>query len=297
VIGWLNQIDGMFDRLIAPFSQGLVETGYVVGRNVALERRDAHGHRERLPELAADLARRRVAVIIAATGASVAAAKAATQTVPVVFGMAGDPVENGFVASLNRPGGNLTGVASLAAESAGKRLELLHKLVPMANPIGVFEGSQDTDLARAETRGLQSAARALDLRLLVFNIRTENDITGAFASLVEQHAGAVFVSANYLFNVARAQIIGLAGRHAIPTAFSGRPPVADGALLGYGPDIDDAYRQVGIYAGRVLKGEKPADLPVMQPTKFNFVINLKAARALGLDIPPTLLAIADEVIE
>jgi putative ABC transport system substrate-binding protein len=176
VIGWLNQIEGQIDRAIAPFNQGLAETGYVVGRNVALERRDAEGHRERLPELAADLARRRVAVIIATTSTSVETAKAATQTIPVVFVMAGDPVENGVVASLNRPGGNLTGVALLGAEIAGKRLELLHKLVPAANPIAVFEGPQNTDLSRVETRGLQSAARVLGLRLLVFNIQTENDI-------------------------------------------------------------------------------------------------------------------------
>jgi putative ABC transport system substrate-binding protein len=297
VIGWLNQIEGQIDRATAPFNQGLAETGYVVGRNVALERRDAEGHRERLPELAADLVRRRVAVIIATTGSSVEVAKAATQTIPVVFIMAADPVENGVVASLNRPGGNLTGVALLGAEIAGKRLELLHKLVPAANPIAVFEGPQNTDLSRVETRGLQSAARVLGLRLLVFNIQTENDIAGAFVTLVEQHAGAVFVGTNNLFTAARAQIISLAGRHAIPTAFFDRRPVADGALLGYGPDTDDAYRQVGIYTGRILKGEKPADLPVMQPTRFNFVINLKTARTLGLDIPPMLLAIADEVIE
>jgi putative tryptophan/tyrosine transport system substrate-binding protein len=225
------------------------------------------------------------------------ALKAATQTIPVVFAMAADPVANGLVASLNRPGGNLTGVALLGAESAGKRLELLHKLVPAADPIAVFEGNQNTDLARVESRGLQSAARVLGLRLLVFNIRTENEITGVFATLVEQHAGAVFVGANGLFASARAQIISLAGRHAIPTAFFDRGPVADGGLLGYSPDTVDAFRQVGVYAGRILKGEKPADLPVMQPTRFNFVINLKTARTLGLDIPPSLLAIADEVIE
>jgi putative tryptophan/tyrosine transport system substrate-binding protein len=180
VIGWLNQQVGGFDRVIVPFNQGLAETGYVVGRNVALERPDAEGLRGRLPELAADLVRRRVAVIIAQGGAPVEAAKAATQTIPVVFGMAGDPVETGAVASLNRPGGNLTGVALLGSEIAGKRLELLHKLVPAANPIAVFEGLQTQDLTRVETRGLQSAARVLGLRLLVFNIQTENDIAAAF---------------------------------------------------------------------------------------------------------------------
>jgi putative ABC transport system substrate-binding protein len=283
--------------LIASFNRGLTVTGYVVGHNVVLERRDAKGQRERLPELADDLVRRRVAVIIATIGSAVQVAKAATQTIPVVFGMAGDPVETGAVASLNRPGGNLTGVALLGSEIAGKRLELLHKLVPMANPIAAFEGTLNSDLTRVETRALQSAARVLGLRLLVFNIETENEIAGAFATLVEQHAGAVFVGTSSLFTAARAQIMSLAGRHAIPTSFFDPISVAEGALLGYSPDREDAYRQIGIYTGRILKGERPADLPVLQPTRFRFVINLKTARTLGLDIPPTLLAIADEVID
>jgi putative ABC transport system substrate-binding protein len=297
VIGWLDQFERGIDRGVAPFNQGLAETGYVVGRNVALERRDAENHRERLPELAADLVRRAVAVIIAPTGGAVEAAKAATQAVPVVFMMAADPVENGVVASLNRPGGNLTGVALQGAEIAAKRLELLHKLVPAADTIAVFAASPSSTLARVETTALQSAARVLGVRLMVFNIQAENEIASAFATLVDQRAGAIFVGTNILFTVARAQIISLASRHAIPTAYFDRRPVLDGALLGYAPDLVDGYRQVGIYTGRILKGEKPANLPVMQPTRFNFVINLKTARTLGLDIPPTLLAIADEVIE
>ena len=297
VIGWLNHFDGQVDLDMVSFNRGLTETGYVVGHNVALERRDAKGERARLPELAADLVRRRVAVIIATTGSAVQVAKAATQTIPIVFGMAGDPVETGTVASLNRPGGNLTGVALLGAEIAGKRLELLHKLMPAANPIAVFEGSPNIDLARVETRGLQSVARALGLRLLVFNIETENEIAGAFATLVEQHAGALFLGTSSVFTATRAQIISLAVRHAIPTSFFDPISVAEGALLGYTPDREDAYRQIGIYTGRILKGEKPANLPVLQPTRFKFVINLKTARIIGLDIPPSLLALADEVIE
>jgi len=280
------------------FYQGLAEVGYAEGRNVAIEHRWAEGHAERRPALAADLVARQVAVIVVDTTGFAQIAKAATQTIPIVFAGAGaDPVEFGLVASLNRPGGNVTGVALQGIDITGKRLDLLRKLVPSAGLIGAFVGEANTQFTRNETRELQSAARVLGERLLILNVATESDVAAAFSVLIKQRAGALLISANNVFRRARGQIISLAARHALPTMFWDSESVAAGALSSYGPDIGIAFRQAGLYAGRILKGEKPADLPVVQPTKFTLVINLKTAKILNLSVPPTLLALADEVIE
>ena len=293
VIGFLDSPlePGTMQRYLSPFVQGLADTGYVVGRNVAIEARE--GDREQRPALAADLVRRQVTVIAAIGIRPMQAVKAATQTIPIVFSMVGDPVELGVVPSLNRPSGNLTGVTTLSSELAAKRLELLHKLVPAADPIaylfGADLGSLQTDLG-----SLQAAARVLGVRLLPLAAATESEIAAAFATIVEQRAGALVTSSTpFEYD----QIISFAGRYAIPTMFLGRFQVERGGLASYGVPTSDLLRQVGVYTGRILKGEKPADLPVVQPTKFELVINLKTAKAIGLTIPETLLAIADEVIQ
>jgi putative ABC transport system substrate-binding protein len=239
-----------------------------------------------------------VAVIAVDTTVFAQIAKAATQTIPIVFAAAGaDPVEFGLVASLNRPGGNVTGVAVLGIEITSKRLELLRKLVPAAGLIGAFVGGANDQFTQNETRELQSAARALGARLLILNVATDSDVAAAFLVLIEQRAGALLLSANIIFQRARAQIISLAARHAMPTMFWDSVSAAAGALSSYGPSFDSAYHQAGLYVGRILKGEKPADLPVVQPTKFALVINLKTAKIINFPVPPTLLALADEVIE
>jgi putative ABC transport system substrate-binding protein len=276
------------------FAQGLAETGYVVGRNVTIEPRE--GEFDRMPALAADLVRRHVTVIVAVGLRVAQVAEAATQTIPVVFAIAPDPVESGLVANLNRPSGNLTGVMSIGVELAGKRLELLHKLVPAADPIAMLT-RDDGPGSRAETRAMQSAADVLGVRLLAFQAFTESEVAAAFAALVEQHAGALVIAAQVFNPDAYDKIISLAGRYAVPTLFSTRALVARGALASYGAQASELVRQIGVYTGRILKGEKPADLPVVQPTKFEFVLNLNTARALGIEVPPQLLAIADEVIE
>jgi putative tryptophan/tyrosine transport system substrate-binding protein len=292
VIGWLGPAETM-ERFFPVFAQGLAETGYVVGRNVTIEPREGGP----LPALAADLVRRNVTVIVAIGANFALAAKAATQTIPVVFLMANDPVEVGVVASLNRPLGNLTGVTAISPELAGKRLQLLHKLVPAADPIAMLGRSAGSELNQAETRAMQSAAGVLGVRLLVLSAATESEVAAAFATLVERHAGALVTSAA-IFTLAEIdQILSFAGRHAVPTLFVGRAQVARGGLASYGTPISELFGQTGVYTGRILKGEKPADLPVMLPTKFEFVINLKTAKALGLTIPETLLATADEVIQ
>jgi putative tryptophan/tyrosine transport system substrate-binding protein len=293
VVGWLDEVPGTMERLLPLFNQGLAETGYVVGRNVTIESREGGG----LTALVADLVRRHVTVIVVVGVLAAKVAKAATQTIPVVFLMAGDPVESGVVASLNRPSGNLTGVTAVGAELAGKRLELLHKLVPTADPIAMLVRQAGSEFIQAETRAMQSAARVLGVRLLVLHAATEGEIAAAFATLVEQHAGALVTSSNVFAPAAYNQIISLANRYTVPTLFLSRNQVADGALASYGNSRDDTMRQMGVYTGRILKGEKPADLPIMQPTKFEFVVNLNTAKALGLTIPETLLATADEVIQ
>jgi putative ABC transport system substrate-binding protein len=293
VIGWLCGVPGTTDIYLPLFSAGLAEAGYVVGRNVTIESRE--GDVDRLPALAADLVRRHVTTIAALGLDAVRVAKAATQTIPVVFGMNADPVESGVVTSLNRPLSNITGVYAVGAEMAGKRFELLHKLVPAADSIAMLARTDDS-LSQTETRAMQSAARALGVRLLVFFAATESEVAAAFATLVEQHAGAVVTGAN-AFGALGDQIRSLAARYAVPTLFFSSFSVAAGALASYGIPISETLRLLATYTGRILKGEKPADLPIIQPTKFELVINLKTAKALGLTIPETLLATADEVIQ
>jgi putative ABC transport system substrate-binding protein len=299
VIGWLDSQSPEPERefLLPTFRKGLAESGYVEGRNVIVEYHWAENDNDRLSALAADLVRRRVAVIVAPSTSSALAAKAETQSIPIVFRIGTDPVALGLVASLNRPAGNLTGVTGLSAEIAPKRLALLHEVVPAIASIAMLVNPGNPSGVQAETKDLQSAAHVLGVRVLVLNGATESDIAAAFATLVEQQVGALLISADSFFATASHQIISLAARYAIPTMFYLRPAVAAGGLLSYGVDVREGLRQEGLYAGRILKGEKPADLPVVQPTKFELVINLKTAKALGLTIPETLLATADEVIQ
>ena len=298
IIAWLDvRPGGPTSEVVEGFRRGLAEVGFSEGRDVTTEYYTADGHPERLPALAADLVRRRPAAIIAIGGGVALAAKAATRDIPIIFGVGDDPVELGLVASLNRPGGNLTGVVLLGIEFAEKRLELLHKAVPAAETIALLVGQADSPLAQAEAKYMQSAARTLGLRLLVFNVTAETEITPVFATFVEHQAGAILVGGGVTVRARRGQILSHAARFALPTMFASSFEAREGALLSYGPDQGETVRQIGAYTGRILKGEKPADLPVVQPTKFEFIINLKTAKALGLNLPPTLLAIADEVIE
>ena len=280
--------------LRAAIRQGLKETGFVEEQNVRIEYRWAEDHLDRLPQLAADLARRQVAVIIANTP-TMLAAKAASTTIPIVFVSADDPVRLGLVASFNRPGGNATGVYFLIAALEAKRAEVVHELVPKAPMIDVLV---DPNFPSAETqsREMQQAARSLGLKLLVLKTGSERDFDTAFATLVRERAGALVVAASGFFFFRREQLITLAARHAVPTVYPWREAAADGGLMSYGTSVSDAYRQAGIYAGHVLKGEKPADLPVQQSVKVELIINMKTAKTLGLTFPITLLGRADEVI-
>jgi putative ABC transport system substrate-binding protein len=274
------------------FRKGLSEAGYTEGRNVAIEYRFSDNRSDRLPELAADLVRRRVAVI-AALGGSVFAAKAATTTIPIIFGAAGDPVEAGLVASLNRPGRNLTGISYMISELMPKRLELLHQLLPQATRFAMLANPANSDRVGSTIKAVQAAASAIGLQIEVFNAGTSGEIETAFAGIVQRRAEGVLVDTTTLFNNARLQLATLAARHAVPAMYYDRVFPEAGGLMSYGSSILDQYRQVGVYTGRILKGEKPADLPVMQSTKFELVINLETAKALGLTVPPALLATAD----
>jgi putative ABC transport system substrate-binding protein len=282
--------------LVAAFRQGLKEASFIEGQNVAIEYRSAEGQPHRLPALVADLVRHQVTLIICNTS-SAFAAKAATSSVPIVFVTGGDPVRDGLVASLNRPGGNVTGVSFLNSVLAAKRLELLHQIVPKATIIAAMsENSSGPDI-EAERRDLLAAAQAIGQQLIVLDVSSDREIETAFTTLVQRGAGALHVGTGAFMNSQREQIVALAARYRTPAIYNWREAVAAGGLMSYAPSITDAYRQAGIYAGRILKGEKPGDLPVMLPAKFEFVINLKTAKALGLEIPDKLLALADEVIE
>jgi putative ABC transport system substrate-binding protein len=282
-------------HLVTAFRRGLKETGFVEGENVAIEFRSAENQPDRLPALVAELMQRPVDAIVG-NSASALAAKAATATVPIMFVSGIDPVQDGLVASLNRPGGNVTGVNFLVVAVAAKRMELLHQLVPKATTIAALV-HRNSPQAGAERSDLPAAAQAMGLRLIILELDSERDFEAAFATLVRRGAGALFVGGSAFFHSNRERLVALAARHAMPASYPLREFATAGGLMSYGPSITDAYRQVGIYAGRILKGEKPADLPVMQATKFDFVLNLKTAKALGLEFPPTLLALADEVVE
>jgi ABC-type uncharacterized transport system substrate-binding protein len=298
VIGVLNHgsADGSADRLRA-FRQGLAETGHVEGRNLTIEFRWANNQIDRLPELAADLIGRRVSVIVtpASTPASLAA-KAATTTIPIVFGIGTDPVQIGLVASFNQPGGNITGFSSMNWELGAKRLGLLHELLPRAARFAVLTVPNQPEAA-ISVKDVQAAASTIGRQIEVLTVSTNRDIDAAFATLVQARTDAILVSPDALFNNRLAHITTLAARHAVPAIYPWREAVQIGGLMSYGSIALDLFRQPGIYAGRILKGEKPADLPALRPTTFELVINLQTAKAIGLDVPPTLLARADEVIE
>jgi putative tryptophan/tyrosine transport system substrate-binding protein len=298
IIGFLstNRLEGQ-EKPIAAFHRGLGEVGYVDGRNVAIEYQVAEDRVDQLSLLAADLVRRQVAVIATATSVPAAlAAKAATQSTQVVFFMGGDPVENGVVASLSRPGGNVTGVTTLAGDLFEKRLGLLHELVPAAGVIGYFANPTNPSFAKFAAR-VPIAARAIGIEVLELNATNAGEIVGAFTTLVQRRQAALLVSPDPLFVSQREQLVALAAQHAIPTSYFRREFVEIGGLLSYAADYMDIYRQFGVYVGRILNGQKPSELPVVQPTKFELVINLKTVKTLGITVPPSLLARADEVIE
>jgi putative ABC transport system substrate-binding protein len=297
VIGFLgpqSADDSKIDTV--PFLQSLKETGYIEGRNVAVEYRYAENQYDRLPALAADLVRRRVAVIVAAGPEPVLAAKAATTTIPIVYVGGTDPVASGLVASLNRPGGNVTGIAFLTAELAPKRLQLLRELVPNAAVFGVLSDPA-YPAAQSIITDLRAVARTLGLQLIVLNARTDSDLEQVFGAFSQQHVGGVLISNSSLYARRTEPLVALAARYALPAIFAVRENALAGGLMSYGSSLGYVWHQVGIYTGRILKGEKPADLPVEQVTKIELVINLKTAKALGLTIPETLLATADEVIQ
>jgi ABC-type uncharacterized transport system substrate-binding protein len=297
VVGFLNGASPeLSTHLVAPFRQGLDEAGFIEGRNVAIEFRWANGHYDRLPALAADLVRRQVSVIAATSTPTGLPAKAATTTIPIVFVTGSDPVEQGLVASLQRPGGNLTGATTLAVELGQKRLELLHELVPKAALIAVLVNPTGPNL-KAVSQDLQAAARTVGLPIHVLHASSERDFDTAFASVAKVRAGALVIGTDTFFNSQSRKLAALTLRHAVPAIYQYREFVAAGGLMSYGGSITDAYRMAGVYTGRILKGEKPSDLPVQQSTKAELFINLKTARALGLTVPPALLIRAEEVIE
>jgi putative tryptophan/tyrosine transport system substrate-binding protein len=298
VIGYLGAgTPGPFAPFVAAVGQGLREIGYVEGQNLTMEYRWAEGLYDRLPAFAADLVGRKVDVIVADADPAAYAAKNATSTIPIVFIFGGDPVRQGLVASLAQPGGNLTGVSFLTGELIAKRFELLSELVPQAKVIAVLFGPTITNSMRTMPADVQEAARVKGVQFLNVKASSESEIDAAFTSLVQQQAGALLVSPNPFLFSRREQIAALASHLSVPAIYSGREFATAGGLISYGTRFTDVFRQVGIYTGKILKGAKPADLPVMQPTTFELVVNLKTAKALGITIPPSILSRADEVIE
>jgi len=298
VIGFLGgESPDLFAGRLRAFRQGLDQGGFVEGRNVAIEYRWARGEYERLPVLAADLVHQSVTVMVATQTPTLLAAKAATTIIPIVFLTGSDPVEVGLVASLSRPGGNMTGVANLTVEIGAKQLEFLHELVPAATLIALLVNPANPVLADTLSRDIQMASRAMRQQILVVSASTERDVDTAFTTLVKQRVGALVVGNDPFFNARPDQLVALAARHAVPAIYPYREFATAGGLMSYGSNLADPYRLVGVYTGRILNGEKPADLPIQQVTKVEFIINLKTAKALGLTFPITLLGRADEVIE
>jgi putative tryptophan/tyrosine transport system substrate-binding protein len=298
VVGFLNAASAQnYTRQLAAFLKGLGESGYVDGRNVAVEYRWAEGQNDRLPAMAADLVHRQVAVIAATSTPAALAAKAATTTIPIIFELGSDPVQLGLVASLSRPGGNVTGVTSSNIEVAPKRLELLHELLPTARVMALLVDPTDPTNAKTAVSEVSAAAHTFGLHLHILNASNESDFTEVFAKLIQLGAGGLVVAGGPFFTSHEKQLAALTVRHAVPAAFEHRAFTAAGGLLSYGSDITDAYRLTGIYTGRILRGDKPAELPVQQAAKVELYINLKTAKALGLNVPNTLFGRADEVIE
>src|SRR5262249_25703619 len=298
VVGFINAASAQnYTRQLAAFLKGLGESGYVDGRNVAIEYRWAEGQNDRLPAMAADLVHRQVAVIAATSTPAALAAKAATTTIPIIFELGSDPVELGLVSSLSRPGGNVTGVTQSNIEVAPKRLELLQELLPAARVMALLVDPTDPANAKTTVSEVSAAAHTFGLQLHVLNASNESDFTGAFAKLMQLGAGGLVIGGGPFFVSHEEQLAALTVRHAVPAAFEHRQFTAAGGLLSYGSDVTDAYRLTGIYTGRILRGDKPAELPVQQATKVELYINLKTAKALGLNVPNTLIGRADEVIE
>jgi putative ABC transport system substrate-binding protein len=298
IVGWLNSEapDGEYNLMAAAFRQGLSETGFVEGRNLKIEYQWARGQIDRLPALVAELVRHQVAVIAAAGTVSARAAKAATTTVPIVFSVATDPIAMGLVASLNRPGGNATGVANLMVELGQKQLELLHELVPAVTTMAVLV-NPSFPAAERQAQDMQAAAHKLGLELHVMHASTERELDAVFAKIVDLRVGALAITADAFFLNRREQIIALAAQHSLPATSPWSEAAAAGGLMSYGTSDTESYRQLGSYAGRILKGEKPAELPVQQSTKFELIINLKTAKALGIEVPLPMLMRVDKVIE
>jgi putative tryptophan/tyrosine transport system substrate-binding protein len=296
VVGFIR--DGSVDaRLAAAFRKGLNETGYVEGQNVTVEYHWVEGQYDRLPALVADLVRRQVAVIAAPGGVPARAAKAATATIPIVFGVGDNPVKLGLVANLARPGGNATGINLLTSEVVAKRLRLLHDLVPKAARVAVLVNPGNASVAESTLREVQEAAPTLGLQIQIINATTNSEIDAAFAALAREHLDALFVAGDAFLVSRRVQLVTLSVRDRIPAIYGTRDPVEVGGLMSYGPDLAEMFHQVGVYTGSILKGAKPADLPVLQSSKFELVINLQTARALGIEVPSGLLSIADDLIE
>jgi putative ABC transport system substrate-binding protein len=298
VVGMLNpQSPGFVPQLVDAFRRGLSEAGYVEGQNVAIDYRWADNQPDRLPALVAELIGRKVSVIVAPGGEQALAAKAATASIPIVFGVGEDPVKLGLVASLARPGGNATGINFFVNEVVAKRLGLLHELLPSAIRIAVLANPNNVGVRSATLGALEPAANSLGIKIQIYDASTSQQIDAAFAALVREQPDALFVAPDAFFQTRRIQLAALTARHALPAVYSIREYVEAGGLMSYGTSLPDMYRQVGIYTGRILKGTKPVDLPVLQSTKFELVINAQIARILGLTVPPSLLAVADEVIE